>query len=234
MKPKPYAGPLSISNYWGKHTGEDIYVVGTGTSLENFDFSHLKGKITIGLNAAIKYLPLTYHLYSDTQLFRQYLKLKFSSGTVIVCQNTVAKNAKETKYDKCKFKDQLRVFHHTSRAKGITKEDNGLFVNSTVATGGLMMAYKLGAKRIFIMGVDGYCYKDKYYLDGSQKPNNKNRKHEVVKGKIIQDRHTNWDKQMSELKVWFDEQKFENVFNLNPLSEIKAWQKVPPEEVFNE
>jgi hypothetical protein len=56
-------GPLTVqpvSELYGRHTGEDIYIVGTGPSLRVFPLDFLKDKITIGLNMAWKMVDTTY------------------------------------------------------------------------------------------------------------------------------------------------------------------------------
>lgn len=50
----------SISELYDLHVGDDIYIVGTGTSLRVFPLDFLKGKITIGLNQAWKVVDTTY------------------------------------------------------------------------------------------------------------------------------------------------------------------------------
>jgi hypothetical protein len=50
----------SISEFYGRHPGADIYVVGTGTSLRVFPLDFLADKITIGLNQAWKVASTKY------------------------------------------------------------------------------------------------------------------------------------------------------------------------------
>src|SRR5262245_41569176 len=53
-----------IGELYDAHSGRDIYVVGTGSSLRVFPLEFLADKITIGLNQAWKFLPLTYCITS--------------------------------------------------------------------------------------------------------------------------------------------------------------------------
>lgn len=51
-----------VSELYGRHTGEDIYVVGTGASMRVFPPDFLEGKVTIGLNMAWRVAPIRYGL----------------------------------------------------------------------------------------------------------------------------------------------------------------------------
>ncbi len=58
----------SVTELYKKHTGSDIYVVGTGASMRIFPVEFLEGKITIGLNMAWKLAPVTYCLTTRPEL----------------------------------------------------------------------------------------------------------------------------------------------------------------------
>ena len=49
-----------VTDLYGAHRGDDIYVVGTGTSMRVFPMDALAGKLTIGLNRAWQLLPVQY------------------------------------------------------------------------------------------------------------------------------------------------------------------------------
>jgi hypothetical protein len=106
-----------------------------------------------------------------------------------------------------------------------------------------MLAWKLGASRIWLLGIDGYKWQlaDKtevYYYDGTPKPPERRKvvKREEVdeRTKIVQDRHDFWRKQMTELQGYFNKNSNpypgpfpgQGVYNLNPISTIDAWQRV--------
>ncbi len=50
----------SVSELYNLHTGSDIYIIGTGTSLRVFPLEFLRDKITIGLNQAWEVVDTTY------------------------------------------------------------------------------------------------------------------------------------------------------------------------------
>lgn len=51
-----------VSDLYGRHTGADIFVVGTGASMRTFPVSFLEGRVTIGLNRAWELAPVRYGL----------------------------------------------------------------------------------------------------------------------------------------------------------------------------
>lgn len=49
-----------VSELYGRHAGEDVYVIGSGTSIRVFPIGLLEGRITIGLNMAWRSAPVRY------------------------------------------------------------------------------------------------------------------------------------------------------------------------------
>jgi hypothetical protein len=237
-----------ISLLWGRHEGMDAFVVGTGTSLTGFDFSVLNGRknaFSIGLNDAVmaKRFKPEYSLFCDTGIWARYRDMDLDPRTIMVCQPKA--RSQFLRYERCTYIDRVWHFNHVGNIQGCVKSDRNddLFVARTVATGGIMMAWKLGARRVFLLGVDGYKLKSSkvggtYYYDGKGKGNECRKEKNVGDGRITQDRHAWWITNMKELRGWFDNRKVyqeewpgSNVYNLSEHSEIKAWKKVKPEEV---
>lgn len=52
----------SVTELYGRHEGEDIYVVGSGASMRVFPADYLRDKVTIGLNMAWRSAPVRYGL----------------------------------------------------------------------------------------------------------------------------------------------------------------------------
>jgi len=241
-----------ISGFWGKYKGQDAFVCGTGTSLSGFDWTQLNGRLTIGLNDALKvpgFVP-AFSIFSDIGIWSRYRDLILDERTVVVCQgrsrDQFARDAK------CSFKDQIWHFNQQATAKACKPDNDDLFCARTIACAGMMMAYKLGARRIFLLGIDGYklagAEGGTYYHDGSGKgPERRGEK--GIKGtcQVVQDRHGWWDDNMKEMRVWFDKlgvytEPFffrdgkeriygSGVFNLSGLSTITPWPKIKVKRV---
>ena len=138
---------------WNTHTGFDAFVVGTGTSLAGFDFTRLHGRkntILIGLNDAIKakgFVP-DYSIFCDVNIWKRYNRMKIHPKTKILCQKRARDNF--IRDGGFKYKDQVWHFDHASQAIACQRHNDDLFVARTVATGGIMLAYKMGCRRVFL------------------------------------------------------------------------------------
>lgn len=232
----PHVQPAS--NLWGRNLGEDVFVIGTGTSLAGFDFARLAGRCTIALNDAVRAegLDPAYHLFHDHGIWQRYLRLQLHPRTWVVCGPHSRKSL--IKHEACTFKGRI-LWHSHNGAPTVDARDNDLYVDRTVATAGIQMAWKLGARRVFLLGVDGYKVREdgreRYYWDGTAK-RPEDRKERKVGGLIVQDRHDLWIENMRRLARFFQDSRLfsgpwpgPGVYNLSPRSTIDAWEKVAPE-----
>jgi len=244
-----------INRLKGKFVGRDVVICGTGSSLMGFDWTQLNDCVTVALNDAVKvpgFAP-TIHLFSDTNLFflpkrgpiihGGYEKFEYADKTMVVCQKHVRTNFLNPKYHPDSLKERVYQFNLMPVLNNVTAGDDNLFIHRTVATGGILLAWKMGAKRIFLFGVDGYKRANKdgsevYYYDGKSKGKEKRKQRSKdMDGftMVIQDRHDEWIKQMRELHGFFKNQKNpypsewpgRGIYSMSMLSPIDAWQKVP-------
>ena len=121
---------------WGRHAEEDAFVVGTGTSLAGFDFTHLAGRLTIALNDALLCpgLDPAYHLFHDHGLWVRYVSAQPHPRT----WHVVSKHAREQFMlsDKCTFKARVLEFAHAGSPREVDQADASLYVDRTIATSG--------------------------------------------------------------------------------------------------
>jgi hypothetical protein len=253
-----------VSRLVNRYKDEDVFICGTGTSLFGFDWSRLSDKITIALNEAIKVPDFnpTFHLFSDSNLYKsrkrrnlanpsgEYELIDYHPETSIVCQRPVRKNFIVDPNRTEQFKKRVYQFNILPSPATIKFADHNLFISRTVATGAICLAWKLGARRIFLLGVDGYKKRYKrgpsteemYYHDGSTKPKEKRKeKTKELDGfvMVVQDRHEFWQKQMSQLYEFFrsngdpypSEWPGPGVYNCSLLSTIQSWEKIPIDKV---
>ena len=239
---------------WGRHAAEDTWVVGTGTSLAGFDFSRLAGRLTIALNDAllIPGLDPAYGLFHDNGLWVRYYAQSLHPRTHVLCTQAARENFYGS--ERCGFKTRVLWYDHAGQPDD-QPAGPGLYVDRTIATGGIHLAWKLGARRVFLLGVDGYKLREKdgserYYWTGAEKLYDQKRAGQVVKvrekrkermvgGLVVQDRHDAWGENMRLLKRFFDRGKVfpckwpgSGVYNLSARSTIDAWPKITIESVF--
>lgn len=230
-----------IARLAGARAGRDAFVVGTGTSLAGFDWAGLNGLFTIALNdaGAVDGFEPDFHLFSDP-LWHRYEKRVIARNTKVVCVRESRRRLLKSK--DCVWKEQVWQFNTAGKAKGLVHSASTLYVNRTVATGGITLAWRLGARRVFLLGIDGYKLRRKdgrevYYHDGRAKVE-KRREIKQEGERVTQDRHRYWGEDMAELRAWFAAGGLypckwpgPGVYNLSARSTIDAWPKVDAAEV---
>lgn len=239
--PPPMTGikpPPSVSTLWDRHAGADVFVCGFGASLLDFDWSRLDGRVTVALNDAItKHPTATYHLYADGRLYRFYWSVPYGAETTVVMQPCGTRRVVAALG--WAHWPKLRLFargKEVSELAAITREDDRLWTLTTVATAGIMLAWKLGAARVYLLGVDGYIMPGSaYYADGALCPAGWAMDHLMPNGYGVQERHVAWNADMLALRTYFDGQAragvpVPEVVNLNPLSSIDVWPKAHMEK----
>jgi hypothetical protein len=243
--PTEHAAP-SIYEHYKRLEGYAVYVVGTGTSLRGFDWSRLDTKYTIALNNAVLYFAPSYHLYSDASIRTRYWKHDYQDRTTIVVQEQVAREAKAIKW---KHLDKIRTFSRCADNLGdIPRNNDQLYVERTVATAGIMLAWKLGAHDIYLLGVDGYHLAEKTadgkyvnYADGSahqtQQPRDTDH---ALDDRIVREEHLAWNADMLRLRGYFEtrarawDQTAPRVVCASPRTTLTAWPVCTIDEALEE
>lgn len=227
-----------VTRLYGLEAGKDVFVLGTGTSLRGFEYAKLDGRVVIALNDAplISKRRFAYHLWADSNLSKRYVGIAGGGGERVVCDGAARTQLMQS--PACKYKDNVFQFKKQSRVQNL-RDDNELLVQYTVASAGVTLAWKLGAVRIFLLGVDAYRTQSEYYADGTLHRSGMTRKHKKVDGDIVvEDRHERWIKEQRDLREWLTEKGLylgpwpqSGVYNLSPQSQIDAWERVAPQEV---
>ena len=239
-----------------KFAGRDVVVCGTGSSLSGFDWTQLNDCTTIALNDAVKVpgFEPDIHLFSDSNLFfvpkrgkvisGGYDQFRYHEKTKVVCQKHTRTNFLNSKFQPDSVKERVYQFNLMPVLNNVTTANDELYIHRTVATGGILLAWKMGARRIFLFGVDGYKRVNKdgtdvYYYDGRSKGKEKRKQRSKALDDftmVIQDRHDAWIKQMREVQEFLrTKQKNpypgpwpeKGIYSMSMLSPIDAWEKVP-------
>jgi len=159
----------------GRHEGRDVFILATGPSLVDFDYSPLEGQITIGVNdfpinvAETGFAP-TYHAFSDASLWSRYKDHDYKGVSAIVCQKQPCERLRAG-WDHRRNGSReapLVCYKNIGNAKLVKMKNNHLHCGRTVANTGILLAWRMGAARIFLLGVD--CFRFVPHPDKAETP----------------------------------------------------------------
>lgn len=124
--------------------GQDAYIIGGGSSLVGFDFFKLEGKNTIGVNDAYRLGPKIVQIvfFSDSAWFeKNKFELEKHPWTVVTCAPTLLDTRAPW----------LKPMH---RVKEGLAHGSSLAWNYSSGAGAINLSISLGAKRVFLLGMD--------------------------------------------------------------------------------
>jgi hypothetical protein len=197
------------------YKGEDVYVIGGGTSVSQHDLSLLKNKNVIGLNQAYAVIPeiINYCIFGDTAFFN------FITRSV---NKTLLDNYKGIMITNAPLPVGVNDYswlHYFNRDPFMKKgESLGWYGNTGIL--GIELAITLGAKRIFLLGYDNYN------ADGQS------HYHNYHKGEVSRRALNMFNEQFTRAhKIWCEDYPEVEIINLNPESELTMFKKTTIERV---
>lgn len=140
---------MRIQTLWDKYKGSEIWVVGTGPSMRLLPSGFLKDKITIGVNQAWRYGPLTYCLTVHPELVLEYQKDPQRLPTQWLIK-------KKPPLERLELDDPDHyVFHSTEDlAAVIHRVNDTLYVGRGGQCTAMSLAAHMGAKTVYLVGCD--------------------------------------------------------------------------------
>ena len=133
-----------------KHEG-DIYIIGSGATLDYWNPDFFLDKTVIGLNLIYKFFPCTYMLTHHHPIVQEAID---SGQTVITSKHDICLSALK-EHD---FSGEYYIYYHTEQgftSVNIEEIDGVLAPAGTPVVASLQVAYKMGAKNIILVGIDG-------------------------------------------------------------------------------
>jgi hypothetical protein len=125
-------------------SGHDVYIIGGGPSLENFDWNLLKGKKTIGCNNAYQlgFDVCKICIFGDRKWYLHHKKdLASYTGVVYGAEPSLKSQS---------LGSEVKMLKRY--AKGICED--GVGWNGNTGYAAINLAILLGAKRIYLLGFD--------------------------------------------------------------------------------
>jgi len=184
--------------------------------LWGFDFTRLCGLISIGINNAVHLLNPTVLIFNDVVIWERYLKVELPEDSFCVTQRVSAKWLAAN--PECSYRD--RVLSYKQRGPDVQFGDDELWVDHTTATAAIQLAWKMGAERVFLLGVDAYRYESAVHCTDPIV---------ATEPQFSEPRHIAYAMDMNRLQDWFKQSGLGppgGVFNCSELSIIDAFEYV--------
>jgi len=200
----------------GMLTGQNVFLLGGGTSLIGFDRSKLDTAYVIAINHSIEHFPQAQSMIFGDKIFlsKTMFDLKTYPGKIFVSEKCIRSRPIDEMWEN----DNLYIFEDR-RDEPTQNFKRGLFHPTSSGLLALNLAIQMKAKKIFLLGYD-------YYKDGGQMHFYEDYPH-----------HKKYEesKLISKLKKfkYFDQWE-SRIINCNPISRIDDFKKASLEEVFGQ
>jgi uncharacterized Rossmann fold enzyme len=205
------------------HKGQDIYVLGSGSSLNYIDKSFFDDKITVAINDVIKvYLPTAEYMVTKYHQIANEIASRFLNTKVVVSHKQYGNVNNKSGMDNSKY-ENLYIFYHNQNQGGATPikkllpmDDDHLISSHSSITSGIHLAAHMGAKNIILAGHDGGAIDGKHWV---------NNYHHYERSDDIQqrtvDRNLEFQNATVELKEKLKEIYGCNIHSLNPFISLR-------------
>lgn len=158
----------TIEELYGIHQGEDIWVIGSGSSLDHVSPSFFDNKYTVGVNKIYKFFTVDYLVIHHHHLAEAILA---SKSKLIVSEYGCCIMGGRRITELLNGEDEYYMYRH--QPQGFMEVDYSaygkkdmLIVGGTTVINAMSFAVHLGAANIILCGVDGGKLDGKINIDG--------------------------------------------------------------------
>lgn len=142
------------------YKNQSCFIIGGGPSLKDFDFSHLDHKITIGINKSFLTYNSTFLYIADINFYQNCIKEysdKWSQfkGIKILLSPTIINN----------FESSTHLIRRTYN-KQLSTLNDGINSYSNTGCSAIALAYVMGFKTVYLLGIDMACDTTTHWHDG--------------------------------------------------------------------
>ena len=202
------------------HKGEDIWVLGSGPSLNYINKNFFENKITIGVNRICKFFDCNYIVSKDSRGFENILNYKSAKSKIIISKYNCGNPGSVLN----KINIEHFIFSHTSKKDNkpnisiIKKNSNEIVVSHSTITSAIHIAAFMGASNIMICGhdcgtIDGYSQINNYNKDFNKV---------IMKGENYLKWLNNLESQTKTVIDAITKEYSCNVYSLNPFLNLNA------------
>lgn len=143
---------MRIQDLTNRHSGDTIYVVGTGPSLRCLDLDILAREVTIGLNQAWRHIYPTYSITVHPELVAEY----DASNRSGVWPTTWVVKKKPPREDLTLADPRFYVFNTSYNLTDVNlRPHDTLYLGEGVQTCAMDLAARMGARHVVLVGCDG-------------------------------------------------------------------------------
>lgn len=129
----------TIGDFRGLHEGKNVFILASGPSLSEVDFTRLRHRIVIGLNrSSLVYPGAQYHCTMDERLFDEYESVLRQSRYLFTLENRP-------------FGIPMKLLGSEGFSFDLSE---GVYSGYTVSYLALQVAVYLGFKNVFFVGLD--------------------------------------------------------------------------------
>ena len=202
------------NNINGMMKGQKVYILGSGTSLKNFDLSKLDGSFVIAVNHSIEYYPQAPAFLFGDKIFlhKSNFDIKNYQGLIFTSEKCQRSNPIEEMVGQ----DNLYIYEDR-RDEPVENAKVGLFHPTSSGIMALNLAIQMKAKKIYLLGFDYYKDKGKMHFFPDM-PHHEQYGEERLASKL---------KKFKYFEKWKG-----RIINCNPDSFIEEFQKESLEDTF--
>jgi uncharacterized Rossmann fold enzyme len=154
------------------HKDQDIWVLGSGSSLNYIDKSFFDNKITVAINEVIEcYLPTSTYMVTKYHQVANQIASKYKDTKVVVSHKQYGNVNNKSGMDDSKYENVYIFYHNQNQAnstpikKLIPMADDHLIASWSSITSGIHLAAHMGARNIILVGHDGGAIDGKNWVD---------------------------------------------------------------------
>lgn len=133
------------------HPNKDFIILGTGNSINSFSFDFCEDKISIGCNGIGLLYDPNYYAIFDPFAFNTFKDVFIKSNSKKILATWID-------FEECDYK----LDYLDSDVVGLSK--NKIYSGRTVGYIAMNIAYIMGARRIYLIGIDGYKQNEKNHF----------------------------------------------------------------------